>query len=58
VSAAQAKPPAATGPKARCSGRNPVMTFVCMERECLRTEFTGSAHPDCLEWRKEAQPRE
>jgi hypothetical protein len=34
------------------------MHFVCMERECLRTEFTGPGHPDCLEWRKEARPRE
>ena len=58
VNAAQAKPPVVTGPKARCSGQNPIMTFVCMERECLRTEFTGPSHPDCLEWRKEAQPRE
>jgi len=58
VNAAQAKPPVVAGPKARCSGQNPIMTFVCMERECLRTEFTGPSHPDCLEWRKEAQPRE
>jgi hypothetical protein len=58
AAAARAGPPTAAGPKARCSGRNPIMHFVCMERECLRTEFTGPGHPDCLEWRKEARPRE
>ena len=45
--------PVATGPEARCVGRNPVMYFVCMERECLRSEF--AAHTDCLAWRKEAK---
>lgn len=42
----------AAAPEARCGGRNPMSYFVCMERECLRPEFTR--HPDCLKWRKDA----
>ena len=45
--------PVASGPEARCVGRNPVLYFVCMERECLRSRFTG--HADCLAWHKEAR---
>ncbi|MDO8419927.1 MAG: hypothetical protein Q7S90_07810 [Rubrivivax sp.] len=48
--------PAATGPEAKCGGRNPIFYFACMERECWRSEFTK--HPDCLAWRKEARRRE
>ncbi|WP_310733104.1 serine/threonine protein kinase [Rubrivivax rivuli] len=47
------KPAVATGPEAICEGRNPVMYFVCMERECLRSRF--SEHADCQKWRKEAR---
>ncbi len=43
----------ATGPEAVCEGRNPVLYFVCMERECLRSKFTE--HADCQKWRKEAR---
>ena len=39
----------ATGPEAVCGARNPVMYFVCMERECLRSRWSG--HADCLKWR-------
>ena len=39
----------ATGPEAICGARNPVMYFVCMERECLRSRWSG--HADCLKWR-------
>jgi hypothetical protein len=45
--------PVAAGPEAKCGGRNPVMYFVCMERECLRSEFTS--HADCQKWRKNAR---
>ncbi len=44
---------AAAGPESKCGGRNPVMHFMCMERECLRSNFTG--HADCQAWRKEAK---
>jgi serine/threonine protein kinase len=47
------KPAVATGPEAICDGRNPVLYFVCMERECLRSKF--SEHADCQKWRKEAR---
>jgi serine/threonine protein kinase len=40
---------AATGPEAICSARNPVMYFVCMERECLRSRWMN--HSDCQKWR-------
>jgi serine/threonine protein kinase len=40
-------------PEARCSGRNPIMYFVCMERQCLRSEFAD--HADCKRWRKDAK---
>lgn len=46
----------ATGPEAKCGGRNPIFYFACMERECWRSEFIK--HPDCLAWRKEARRRE
>jgi hypothetical protein len=40
----------ATGPEAICSARgNPVMNFVCMERECLRSRWSN--HADCARWR-------
>jgi hypothetical protein len=47
----------APGPEARCATRdNPIRRFACMERLCLRSEFRS--HPDCLNWRREARPRE
>jgi hypothetical protein len=48
-----AKPAVAKGPEAICEGRNPLLYFVCMERECLRSKF--SEHADCLKWRQEAR---
>jgi serine/threonine protein kinase len=54
---APAEPPkpsaAPAGPEANCAGRNALSYFVCMERECLRSEFTQ--HGDCLKWRKGAR---
>ena len=47
------KPIVARGPEAVCEGRNPVLYFVCMERECLRGRF--QAHADCVRWRKDAR---
>jgi hypothetical protein len=47
------KPAVAAGPEAKCGGRNPLSYFICMERECLRSEQSG--HPDCLKWRAEAR---
>jgi serine/threonine protein kinase len=47
------KPAVVAGPEAKCSGRNPISYFVCMERECLRSEF--GSHLDCLKWRAEAR---
>ena len=47
------KPVVASGPEAVCEGRNPVLYFVCMERECLRSRF--QSHGDCVKWRKEAR---
>jgi serine/threonine protein kinase len=41
------------GPEQRCGGRNPLSYFVCMERECLRSEF--GSHADCLKWRASAK---
>ena len=52
-----AQGPAATpapSPEGKCGARNALRYFVCMERECLRSEF--SAHPDCQQWRKSAKP--
>ncbi len=43
----------AASPEGRCGGRNPIMYFVCMERQCLRSEFME--HPDCRRWRKDAK---
>jgi hypothetical protein len=59
--AARAQPTAAepvagaavAGPEAKCAGRNPLSYFVCMERECLRSSFSG--HADCQAWRKSAK---
>ena len=51
VSAAPAPKPVATGPDAKCSGRNPLAYFVCMERECLTSELNAAQHPDCRKWR-------
>ena len=48
-----AQTPVAAGPEAKCAGRNPFSHFVCMERECLRSSFSG--HADCLAWRKSAR---
>ena len=58
---ATAQPPApaddstqqAASPEGRCGGRNPIMYFVCMERQCLRSEF--AEHADCKRWRKDAK---
>jgi serine/threonine protein kinase len=41
--------PVVLGPEAKCTGRNPLSYFGCMERECLRGQFKG--HADCLKWR-------
>jgi serine/threonine protein kinase len=43
----------AASPEGRCGGRNPIMYFVCMERQCLRSEFAD--HADCKRWRKDAK---
>ena len=48
------RPAVASGPEAVCEGRNPMLYFVCMERECLRSRF--QSHNDCVKWRKEARP--
>ena len=53
VAPIDASKPLAAGPEGRCSGRNPFMYFVCMERECLRSEF--QEHADCRKWRKDAK---
>jgi serine/threonine protein kinase len=45
--------PVATGPEATCGALNPLSYFVCMERECLRSQ--NSAHPDCLKWHRAAR---
>ena len=45
--------PVAAGPEARCGGKNPLSYFICMERECLRSEVAG--HADCLKWRQNAK---
>ena len=47
------KPAVASGPESVCGGRNPVLYFVCMERECLRSKF--QSHNDCAKWRTEAR---
>ena len=46
-------PKPVAGPEARCAGRNFIMHFACMERECLRSQFLD--HADCKEWRKQAR---
>jgi hypothetical protein len=50
------KAAAAIGPEAKCEGRNPVMYFVCMERECLRGG--NQSHPDCAKWRQSKPPEQ
>jgi serine/threonine protein kinase len=45
--------PVATGPEATCGPLNPLSYFVCMERECLRSQ--NSNHPDCLKWHRAAR---
>ncbi len=52
----EAAKPVATNPEAVCGGRNPLMYFVCMEKECLRTEQMG--HADCKKWRRSAVRQE
>ncbi len=47
---------APTNPEAVCGGSNPLFNFVCMERECLRTEQMGTA--DCKKWRRNAVRQE
>jgi serine/threonine protein kinase len=44
------------GPEAQCGNRNPLSYFVCMERECRRSEF--KAHPECVKWHQQASPRD
>jgi len=53
--AAAAVKPVATGPESKCSGRNPLSYFACMERECWRSE--NASHPDCVAWHKDARRR-
>jgi serine/threonine protein kinase len=53
VPAVEAPKPAATNPEAVCSGKNPLLYFVCMEKECLRSEQMG--HADCKKWRRNAR---
>ena len=53
---ADANKPLAGGPEARCVGRNALSRFVCMERECLRSEF--ASHADCKKWRSSAPARD
>jgi serine/threonine protein kinase len=45
--------PAPSGPEATCSALNPLSYFVCMERECLRSQ--NSSHSDCLKWHRAAR---
>jgi len=53
VSASDANKPTPSSPQATCGARNALRYFVCMERECLRSEF--SSHADCRKWRAEAK---
>jgi hypothetical protein len=52
----EAPKPVASNPEAVCGGRNPLLYFVCMEKECLRTEQMG--HADCKKWRRSATRQE
>jgi len=52
-SVAPAPKPVAASPEATCSGKNPVAYFVCMERECLRSDMLST--PDCQRWRQNAR---
>jgi hypothetical protein len=45
--------PAATNPEALCAGRNPLSYFVCMDKECRKSEQAGTA--DCKAWHKNAR---
>ena len=47
---------AISGPQTVCGGLNPLLHFVCMERECLRSAL--QEHADCLQWRRAARPSE
>ena len=51
VPAETAPKPVVAGPEATCAGRNPLSNFVCMERECLRSELSANQHADCRKWR-------
>ena len=42
---------AVAGPDAICAGRSTLAFFVCMERECLRSELNANQHADCRKWR-------
>ncbi len=66
ASARPAAPPAAAaappvepakplGPAAICGSRSGLSHFLCMERECLRSEF--ASHADCLKWHEGARQR-
>ena len=48
---APASPAVVAGPEATCAGRNQLAYFICMERECLRSELSANQHPDCRKWR-------
>jgi serine/threonine protein kinase len=50
---APVEPSRPLGPEGLCAGRNPILHFVCMERECLRSKFMQ--HPECLNWRRSAR---
>jgi serine/threonine protein kinase len=56
VPVVEAPKAAPTNPEAVCGGRNPLLYFVCMEKECLRTEQMG--HADCKKWRRSAVRQE
>ncbi len=51
VPVAPAPKAVAAGPEATCAGRNQLAYFVCMERECLRSELSANQHADCRKWR-------
>ena len=52
TSVLDAAKPVASNPEALCGGRNPLRYFVCMEKECLRSEQMD--HADCKKWRRNA----
>jgi non-specific serine/threonine protein kinase len=51
--ASEAARAAVLGPEASCAGRSFLSHIGCMEKACLKSEFTS--HPDCLAWRKNAK---